>query len=255
MPPPRLRTCGVTLDAIGPQAAAEAVVEDAVAGRPAAVHLVNAYTLSLAVRDPGFAALLDAGDRNLLDGTPLVWAARRKGLAVEERVYGPTLMADVLERGRAAGLRHYLWGSTPEVLDDLQATIARRWPDARVVGAHSPPFRDLTPAEEDEAVERIRASGAQVVWVGLGTPRQDRWVAAFRDRLPMPLVAVGAAFDFHAGRKAQAPAWMQDRGLEWLFRLATEPRRLWRRYLVGNPVFLWGLARGVEVVEPRPDPS
>lgn len=245
---PALRTCGVRIDVLGREAAADAVVARALAGGPCAVHLCNAYTLSLAVRSAATAAMLDAGDLNLPDGTPLVWAARRAGIDTPGRVYGPDLMLDVLDRGRAHGLRHYLFGSTPEVLADLEAALRARLPGVEVVGSFSPPFRDATPAEEAEAVERILASGAQAVWVGLGTPRQDEWVARFRDRLPVPLVAVGAAFDFHAGRKAQAPAWMQQCGLEWLFRLVTEPRRLWRRYLVGNPVFLYGLARGVEVV-------
>lgn len=250
-----LRTCGVDLDGVGPDEAAGQIIAAGLAARPAATHLCNAYTLSLALRDATFAETLARGDHRFMDGAPLVWAARRNGLPdLPGRVYGPTLMANVLDRGRADGLKHFLWGSTPEVLADLQAGIAKQWPGADVVGAHSPPFRDLTPAEEDDAVARINASGAQVLWVGLGTPRQDKFVAKFRDRLSMPLVAVGAAFDFHAGRKAQAPLWVQNAGLEWLFRLVSEPRRLWRRYLVGNPIFLYGLSRGVEVVDvPEPE--
>jgi N-acetylglucosaminyldiphosphoundecaprenol N-acetyl-beta-D-mannosaminyltransferase len=250
---PALRTCGVRIDVLDREGAADEVVARALAGGPCAVHLCNAYTLSLAVRSQRTADLLDAGDLNLPDGTPLVWVARRKGIETSGRVYGPDLMLDVLDRGRAHGLRHFLHGSTPEVLADLEATLRARLRGVEIVGSFSPPFRDATAAEDDEAVARIVASGAHVVWVGLGTPRQDEWVARLRDRIPVPLVAVGAAFDFHAGRKTQAPAWMQERGLEWLFRLATEPRRLWRRYLIGNPVFLLGLARGVEVVRPGED--
>lgn len=246
--PASLRTCGVRLDAYGRAAGADALVDRARTGGSAAVHLCNAYTLSLAVRDADFAALLDRGDVNYMDGTPLVWAARRKGIDVPQRVYGPDLMLDVMDAGREHGLRHFLHGSSQDVLDDLQANLVEQLPGLQIVGAHSPPFRALTPQEEDEAVLRIKEAGADIVWVGLGTPRQDHFVDHLRDRIPVPLVAVGAAFDFHAGRKAQAPAWMQDRGLEWLFRLVTEPRRLWRRYLIGNWIFLWGLSRGVEVV-------
>ncbi len=245
-----LRTCGVDLDAVGPVAAAATIIAAGVEGRPAAVHLCNAYTLSLALRDDAVRDVLAVGDHNFMDGAPLVWAARRNGMPeLEGRVYGPNLMEDVLDQGRDVGLRHFLYGSSPDVLADLEIAIATTWPGATVAGSHSPPFRDLTEQEADEAVTMIKESGAQVVWVGLGTPRQDHFVAAFRDRIGIPLIAVGAAFDFHAGRKAQAPLWMQNAGLEWLFRLVTEPRRLWRRYLVGNPVFLWGLSRGVEVVE------
>lgn len=190
-----------------------------------------------------------------MDGTPLVWAARRAGLDIEQRVYGPDLMRDVLDRGRAHDLRHYLYGSTPEVLADLEERLRSRLPGVAIAGTHSPPFRELTAAEEDEVVADILRSRAQVVWVGLGTPRQDDFVARMRDRLPVPLVAVGAAFDFHADRKPQAPRWMMDRGLEWLYRLLTEPRRLWRRYLIGNPIFLWGLSRGIDVVPGPPRTS
>lgn len=247
---PAFRTCGVRIDALNLRQAADAVLELAREGRPAAVHLCNAYTLSIAVRDPRFAALLDRGELNLMDGTPLVWVSRRLGYAhCTERVYGPDLMLDVVDRGRADELGHYLYGGAPEVVQSLGHRLEQRYPGARVVAADSPPFRPLTSDEEDATVERITGSGAHLVWVGLGTPRQDEMVDRLRARLSVPVVAVGAAFDFHAGAKRQAPAWLREVGLEWLFRLATEPRRLWRRYLIGNPVFLYGLARGVERVD------
>ena len=176
------------------------------------------------------------GERQPARRHPVVWANRllHRGLDVPaDRVRGPDLFLDVFDGGQAAGLRHYLLGSTP--------TCSRRWcarwasaSPAHVVGSESPPFRALTEAERDAQAERIRASGAQVVWVGLGTPKQDWECARLRARLPAVFVAVGAAFDFAAGTKSSAPRWMQDHGLEWVHRLGTEPRRLWRRNLFGE---------------------
>lgn len=218
--------------------------------RSLATHLVNAYTLSLAVRDDAFAELLDRGDLNLPDGMPLVWVGRRAGLTgLEGRVYGPDLMLATVDRGRALRLRHYLYGSTSEVGAKLERELCRRYPGVEIVGVESPPFRPLTEQEEGDLEERVHAAEATMVWVGLGTPKQDHFVDAFRDRFGIPLVAVGAAFDFIAGTQSQAPAWMQDRGLEWAYRFSKEPRRLWKRYLVGNAVFLAGVARGVEVLD------
>lgn len=247
---PAFRTCGVRLDAVNLRQASDAVITAAREPRPLVTHLCNAYTLSLCVRDRAYAEVIDAGDLNLMDGAPLVWTARRLGFDhCTERVYGPDLMLDVLDRGRPHGLRHHLYGGHPAVTERLEHALVERLPGLRIVGRESPPFRDLTPDEEEAALARLRQSDADVVWVGLGTPRQDIAVQRLRE-LGRPVVAVGAAFDFHAGVKRQAPAWIRRAGLEWLFRLTTEPRRLWKRYLVGNPVFLYGLARGVERLDP-----
>lgn len=232
------RCAGVRIDALDLDDAADAVVGLAASRRPAAVHLCNAYTLSLADEDPALTETLARGDLNLPDGMPLVWIARRLGIPISGRVYGPDLMLAVLDRGREHGLRHYLYGSSPEVIDRLAASLAARLPGLRIAGAESPPFRALSADEKGDMVERLSSSGADIVWVGIGTPRQDVFVDEFREAIGVPLVAVGAAFDFHAGLKRQAPAWLQDRGLEWAFRLATEPRRLWRRYLIGNARFV-----------------
>jgi N-acetylglucosaminyldiphosphoundecaprenol N-acetyl-beta-D-mannosaminyltransferase len=247
-----LRTCGVRVDPLTMDRAVELVAAAANQDRPLATHLVNAYTLSLAVRDPSFRDLLERGDLNLPDGTPLVWLGRRAGLGdFNLRIYGPDLTLTVCDRGRERGLRHYLYGSSPEVVDRFAESLRARFPGIEIVGVESPPFRPLTEAEEHALVERIRDSGANVVWIGLGTPKQDHFLDAFRERLSMPLIAVGAAFDFLAGDKKMAPRWMQDRGLEWLYRLLSEPRRLWKRYLVGNLVFLWGALRRT-TTEPAP---
>lgn len=238
--------CGIRIDAYDLGAATDVLIEGRGTG---AVHLCNAYTLSLARRDPAYAEVLNRGDLNLPDGMPLVWVARRTGLDMPGRVYGPDLMAATMDRGRSFGLRHYLYGSRPEVLKALATRLIERYPGTRLVGVEAPPFRDQTPAEEDALIDRVRMAEPDIMWVGLGTPRQDVFVDRFRNRLDATLVAVGAAFDFHAGTLRQAPRWMQDRGLEWAFRLATEPKRLWRRYLVGNTRFLVGVVRdGVEVV-------
>ncbi|MGI8685495.1 MAG: WecB/TagA/CpsF family glycosyltransferase [Acidimicrobiales bacterium] len=229
----------------------EAVLAFAAEGNGRAVHLCNAYTLALARKDPAFAGAVNRGDLNLPDGTPLVWVGRRLGLPMEHRVYGPDLMLAVCEAGRAGGVRHYLYGSSPDTVACLGHQLEQRFPGVLICGVESPPFRALTPAEERDLIERVRGSAAQVVWVGLGTPRQDEFVDRFRDRLGATLVAVGAAFDFNAGVKRQAPRLLRDHGLEWAFRLATEPSRLWRRYLIGNASFVMGALRGGATVVPR----
>jgi N-acetylglucosaminyldiphosphoundecaprenol N-acetyl-beta-D-mannosaminyltransferase len=139
---------------------------------------------------------------------------------------------------------HFFYGATDEVLDQLKANLLEKFPDLQIAGMYSPPFRPLTEAEKDAVAERINASGAEIVWCGLGTPKQDYWVAEFRPRLNCAaILAVGAAFNFHAGHVVQAPRWMMRSGLEWLFRLGAEPKRLWRRYLIGIPRFI-GLVAG-----------
>jgi N-acetylglucosaminyldiphosphoundecaprenol N-acetyl-beta-D-mannosaminyltransferase len=256
-----LRTCGVRVDPLSMDAAVDGIAQAAADRKPMAVHLVNAYTLALAVRDDRFRGLLDRGDLNLPDGTPLVWIGRRAGLRdFASRVYGPDLTVAVCDRGRDHGLRHYLYGASPEVVERFAQELRRRFPGIEIVGVESPPFRPLTDTEAAELVERVGTSDANVVWVGLGTPKQDHFVDRFRDDIGVPLLAVGAAFDFLAGEKKMAPRWMQERGLEWLYRLLSEPRRLWKRYLVGNLVFLWGALRGTRVEaaplrpwEPRPE--
>jgi N-acetylglucosaminyldiphosphoundecaprenol N-acetyl-beta-D-mannosaminyltransferase len=173
------------------------------------------------------------------DGMPLVWALKRAGHADSGRVYGPDLMLSMFEAGQSRGLRHYLYGATEKTLELLQVRLLERFPDARIVGAYAPPFHDLSAQEQAGVAERINRSGADIVWVGLGSPKQELWMAHMRGRLDASmLLGVGAAFDFHAGLKRQAPRAIQRSGLEWAFRLACEPRRLWRRYAVVVPSFM-----------------
>lgn len=230
------RCCRTRVDALRFDDAVDELCRRADRGR--AVHLCTTHTLSLAARDPEFAELLNRAHLNLPDGMPLVWIARRLGIDIDRQVGGRDLMASTLDKGRQLGLRHYLYGSTPDVMEALVRSIEQHWPGAEIVGTESPPFRPLSPGEDRALADRIRRSDADVVWVGLGTPKQDSFVDAFSTRVDAALVAVGAAFDFHAGTKATAPTWMTQHGLEWLFRLLKEPRRLWRRYLFGHSVFL-----------------
>ncbi len=227
------------------EAAVEEVIRRAHLGQPTAVHFANAYTIALADSDPQYATLFDTPEAlNLTDGMPVAWVGRRAyalSPAQWPRVYGPDVMEAVLARD--TGLRHYLLGVTPETLNRLQQVIGRRFGHASVVGAESPPFRTLADEERRAQEQRIRDSGAQVVWVGLGTPKQDVEVQRLAAALPVVAMAVGAAFDFIAGTKPQAPVWMQRTGTEWAYRLAREPRRLSKRYLWGNPRFLLAAAR------------
>jgi N-acetylglucosaminyldiphosphoundecaprenol N-acetyl-beta-D-mannosaminyltransferase len=235
--------CGVRIDALSPESARDVLARSA-HGNPRAVHLCNAYTLSLALRDAAYRSVLNASDLNLADGQPVAFVGRRRGHAqMHSSVRGPGLMLDLLERGQETGLRHYFYGSTPEVCARITEVVGERFPAAKVVGIESPPFRPLDESEREELVARIRAARADIVWVGLGTPRQDRFLAEYRSRLDATLVAIGAGFDFLAGTKRVAPEWMQRMGLEWVFRLASEPRRLWKRYLVGNTLFVLGVLR------------
>jgi N-acetylglucosaminyldiphosphoundecaprenol N-acetyl-beta-D-mannosaminyltransferase len=246
--PTAFRCCGIRIDAIPIDNAVNRLCTVSGANTGYAVHLCNAWTLALARRDPSLSAALNRGDLNLPDGTPLTWIGRRIGFSnMKRRVYGPDLMLATMRAGRRQGLRHYLYGSTPEVIEALQRRLIELVPGVNIVGGESPPFRALSAKEDGELIERLRQFQPDMVWVGLGTPHQDLFVDHFRYSLDATLVAVGAAFDFISGSKSQAPTWMQDRGLEWLFRLATEPRRLWRRYLIGNALFLAGVARGVDV--------
>jgi N-acetylglucosaminyldiphosphoundecaprenol N-acetyl-beta-D-mannosaminyltransferase len=234
---------GVPITACTPGQAAQEVIRLAISELSTGVdvHLCNAYTIALADKDANFKAMLQHGSINFPDGKSVVWANKllhRDQEISSQRVYGPDLFLDVFEQGGAVELRHYLLGSTPEVLSRLEKELRRRFPTALIVGTESPPFRPLGETERAEQHQRIKTSGAQVVWVGLGTPKQDDESAQLAREIPAVFVAVGAAFDFVAGMKRQAPLWMQHSGLEWVFRLAAEPRRLWRRYVFGNVRFV-----------------
>ena len=205
----------------------------------AAVHLVMVSQEDTDTRDAVLGCSLAVPD-----GQPLVWAMRSLGHDAS-RVYGPDLMARYCARSAKTGTRMYLYGGRNQgALVQLALNLRQRYPGVKIVGGYSPPFRALTDEETDRLIDDINGCGADVVWVGIGQPKQEKWMAEFRDRLDPPvLIGVGAAFDFHAGLVPQAPDWMQRMGLEWLYRLAHEPRRLWRRYLRYNPRFISGFVR------------
>lgn len=236
--------CGVRIDALTLDEAVNALFGYALSRRPATLHLCNAYTLSLAAADASYAALLNEGDLNLPDGQPVAWVGRKLGFArLEQSTRGPDLMVEAIKRGQSLRLRHYVYGSTPEVVEALVRELREIAPDALVVGAEAPPFRALTGDEADELAARVRDAEAEIVWVGLGTPRQDVFVEQMRDRLGTTLVPIGAAFDFIAGTKKTAPEWLQHTGFEWTYRLMCEPRRLAKRYFVGNARFIRNVRR------------
>ena len=204
------------------------------------VTVTNVHSVMEAHRDVGFREVLNAADLSVADGMPLVWLGRLKGYGMKRRVYGPDLLLDFCRATRAKDYGHFFYGGSAGVPERLADALIQHCPRLRVVGTYSPPFRPLTPGEDREAVEMINQAAPDVLWVGLGCPKQERWMFEHRHRLNVPvIVGVGAAFDFYTGRVAQASRWMREHGLEWLFRLYQEPRRLWRRYLIYNTQFVY----------------
>lgn len=234
---------GLDFQPTGQNDAARCLIELARSRTAIHVHLANAYTISLADGNDDYRKLINQG-LVFADGKPITWFSRLSRQT--PRIYqvrGPQLFLDVLDAGRFSGIRHFLLGSTEEVLQRLRASLAERFEALEIVGSYSPPFRDLTEEEIADQDALIRESEADIVWVGLGTPKQDTEAARLTLTTARPAVAVGAAFDFAAGVLPVAPIWIQRAGLEWAFRLASEPKRLWRRYLFGNSRFLWSVLR------------
>jgi N-acetylglucosaminyldiphosphoundecaprenol N-acetyl-beta-D-mannosaminyltransferase len=209
------------------------------------VCVCNVHTVMASAEDTQLRSALMSSAVNVPDGQPLVWAINALGHSLDRRVYGPELMERACAHAAETGLRFYLYGGRDQgALFQLALNLRRRHPGIKIVGGYSPPHRPLTREERDAVVDEINAARADVVWVGIGVPKQEKWMAEMRPRLEAPvLVGVGAAFDFHAGVVAQAPSWIQDAGLEWAYRLSREPRRLWRRYLRYNPRFVVAFAR------------
>ena len=196
--------------------------------------------------EPAFRDIVNSADLATPDGMPVVWAMRSFGVLGQTRVYGPDLMMALCERAAVEGQRFFFYGARQETLDTLSKRLLEKFPGLQIRGMISPPFRALTTEEDEKFVRQIIDSGADVVFVGLSTPKQERWMMEHRSRLPgLALFGVGAAFDFHAGRVEQAPRWMQRSGLEWFFRLTREPSRLWKRYLLITTVFppLWAMQK------------
>ena len=236
---------GVPVRATTPDDATDELITRALGGaEPTAYRLVNSYSFALASRDTDYMEVLQGPGVNLPDGGPLATVLDWSNGDVDcQQVRGPGLFEDCLDAGRACGVKHFFLGSTPETLAKLVDQARAKFPGVEIAGSWSPPFRALTADEVAEQDAMLERSGAHVVWVGLGTPKQDVEALRVVSSTGLTAVAVGAAFDFTAGAKPIAPAWMRATHLEWLFRLATEPRRLWKRYLVGNTQFLVLAAR------------
>ena len=183
--------------------------------------------------------VVNSADLVTPDGMPLVWMLRLKGYPDQQRVYGPTLMLHVLEAAANENIPVGFYGSSPEVLQSLLTRLQVRFPNLKVDYSFSPPFQEMSQQEDAEIIKQINTSSARILFVGLGCPKQEKWMAEHRGKINAVMLGVGAAFDFHAGLKSQAPSWMQKTGLEWIYRLVTEPRRLWRRYLYHNPRFVF----------------
>lgn len=207
------------------------------------ICLTGVHGIMEAQRDPALREIHNRSFLCLPDGMPTVWVGRLQGHSLMGRVYGPDFMWQMCRRSARSGYRIFLYGGNDGVVEMLQQRLEQKIPGIRICGTYTPPFRPLTPAEEDEIIANINSAKPDIIWVGLSTPKQERFMARMIDRLDTCLMAgVGAAFDVHAGLLADAPAWMKCCGLQWLHRLCIEPQRLWRRYLSNNPRFLWNIA-------------
>lgn len=234
---------GVRIDELTPTNYVDALATFLSCGHSHVVHFFAAHPTVEARRDYRYRELLNRGALNVPDGMPVAWAARMSG-ARAERLTGTDGMHRAALWGVDRGLRHYLYGGTPQTLELLQRRLEEAYPGILIVGAESPPFRPITQGELSESVKRMQEAGTQALWIGLGAPKQDLSADLLRIMHAAPVIlCVGAAFDFIAGTIARAPIWMRRLGLEWLHRFASDPARLWRRYLVGNPRFVSGVLR------------
>ena len=254
--PDRVDVLGVGVSAIDMPAALRSIEAWVEARTREYVCVTNVHVVMEAQRDGRLREILNGSGLTTPDGMPLVWAAHRAGARDVQRVYGPDLMLALSELAAARGWSSYYYGGRPGVAERLAERLQARFAGLRVVGCEAPPFRTLDADEDAAMVARLNAARPDLVWVGLGAPKQEHWMASHVGRLEAPvLLGVGAAFDIHAGTLAQAPDWMQRNGLEWLYRLSREPRRLWRRYLYTNPRFVYGIVRRPPRLRPASEAS
>ena len=240
---PRANVLGVGVDAIDMAGAVARILAGVRTRVRGYVCVTGVHGIMEAQHDAELRGILNGSYVTTPDGMPTVWVGRAQGLPIS-RVYGPDLMLEVCEAGIASGVRHFFYGGADGVAESLRTSLTARIPRLTVVGTYTPPFRPLKAAEERELAQLIAETKPDIVWVGLSTPKQERFMARYHQQLDCALmIGVGAAFDMHSGRTLQAPKWMQRSGLEWFFRLITEPRRLWKRYLLNNPAFVARIAQ------------
>jgi N-acetylglucosaminyldiphosphoundecaprenol N-acetyl-beta-D-mannosaminyltransferase len=236
---PKFNVLGVAMSAMDLRVATDAVLEACAERRKGYVCVTGVHGVTEAQQDEEFRRILNGAFLNTCDGMPLVWVGRAKVGPQTKRVYGPDLMLEIMEATRDGKYSHYFYGGAPGVADALRAEMERRFPGVRIVGTHCPPFRPLTSEEDAALLAEVAAKQPDMIWVGLSTPKQERFMAAYLPRLAATVAfGVGAAFDFHTGRMREAPRWMMRAGLQWLHRLCSDPRRLWKRYAVIVPSFI-----------------
>jgi N-acetylglucosaminyldiphosphoundecaprenol N-acetyl-beta-D-mannosaminyltransferase len=248
MPPLSSRfILGTRIDATSYKDACDRIQTWALAKQSCYVVAANVHVVMTAYWQRRYQQVINGAALVTSDGMPLVWGLRLLGIPNQPRVYGPDLMLAWCDRAAKSGLPIYLYGSTDETLNHLRYQLEQQFPGLVIAGSHAPPFRPMSIEEEHADIDRIQASGAPVVFVGLGCPKQEEWMARQQNKLPAVMIGVGAAFSFHSGEVSQAPRWMMAWGLEWLYRFTQEPGRLWQRYLINNPAFVllfgWQLLR------------
>ena len=213
------------------------------------ICICNVHSVVTASQDSNFKRVVDSADMATPDGMPVAWALRKLGFSFQQRINGPDLMWKYCAKAEKTGQSIFLYGNTQETLNILEKKLRLVFPRLNIAGMFSPPFRAATQAEDNQIIEKINNSGAGVVFVSLGCPKQEIWMAEHRGRIQAVMIGVGAAFDYHAGTIKRAPLWMQNNGLEWLHRLCSEPRRLWKRYFVTNTLFLVKISRQLLIKE------
>jgi N-acetylglucosaminyldiphosphoundecaprenol N-acetyl-beta-D-mannosaminyltransferase len=236
---PKFNVLGVAMSAMDVPTATNAVLESCARKQKGYVCVTGVHGVTEAQKDEDFRRTLNGAFLNTCDGMPLVWVGRMNKVKAARRVYGPDLMLAIMEATRDGKFSHYFYGGAPEVADALRDAMEKRFPGVRIVGTHCPPFRALTSEEEVALRAEVEAKQPDLFWVGLSTPKQERFMAASLPKLATTVaLGVGAAFDFHTGRMKEAPRWMMRCGLQWLHRLCSDPRRLWKRYAVIVPSFI-----------------
>jgi len=239
----RFNVLGVAVSAMNLRIATDAVLAALRERRKGYVCVTGVHGITEAQGDAEFRRILNGAFLNTTDGMPLVWLGKRAAGSFVDRVYGPDLMLEIFAATQTTPFRHFFYGGAPGVAEELREKLKARFPGVTICGTYCPPFRPLTTEEDAEFTALVREKKPDIIWVGLSTPKQERFMAAYLARLDTTLMfGVGAAFDFHAGRVRQAPRWIQRSGFEWFYRMCCEPRRLARRYLVNNPLFVWRIA-------------